>query len=67
MSLRKPSEPPKRLPSHIQHGTLTAYTYYECRCDECRQCAREYVAEWRARARRPSRVAPPPTQRGKES
>jgi 5-methylcytosine-specific restriction endonuclease McrA len=31
----------------IAHGTLGAYTYYKCRCDECRTAVREYGRQWR--------------------
>lgn len=27
---------------HIIHGTITAYTYYHCRCNECRAIAHIY-------------------------
>ncbi len=61
--MRKPSEPPKRLPSYIEHGTLTAYTTYECRCDACRKRCREYMADRRALARQLSKAAQAPPQR----
>jgi hypothetical protein len=56
MSLRKPSEPRKRLPSYIEHGSLTAYTSYECRCDDCREGIRLYNARRREAARRLSQA-----------
>lgn len=34
-----------------QHGTLTAYAAYGCRCDDCRRANREYRREYDARNR----------------
>lgn len=31
----------------IVHGTISAYTYYKCRCDECRDAMSEWKREYR--------------------
>lgn len=40
----------KELPEHIEHGTLTAYSDYGCRCDRCRGANTDYMREYRAGA-----------------
>lgn len=41
------------LPSHITHGTPSAYNYYRCRCPVCQQWRRDYDnARARTRAER---------------
>lgn len=47
---RRSSEP-VTLPPHVSHGTNNAYNYYHCGCDPCRDTARRYLAERRARHR----------------
>ncbi len=38
------------------HGTPHGYSYYKCRCDDCRKAIKEYFAEYRA-ANRAKRIA----------
>lgn len=37
--------------SVIPHGTITGYTTHKCRCYECKDAMRAYVADLRARRR----------------
>lgn len=39
------------LPAGVEHGTLTAYTKYDCRCDACREFWNAYMVWWRAERR----------------
>lgn len=35
----------------MQHGTLTAYVYFKCRCTICRLCWNAYHTKYRAQRR----------------
>ena len=35
----------------LTHGTISAYTTYKCRCDECRRAKREYERKRAIKAR----------------
>lgn len=35
----------------VTHGTISAYTTYKCRCDECRRAKREYERKRAIKAR----------------
>lgn len=33
----------------MKHGTITGYQYHKCRCDECKEAARDYKRQYKAR------------------
>ena len=49
--------------SEINHGTLTAYTYHSCRCDECRAVASAYNKQ-KHEERKTAGLAPGAEQHG---
>lgn len=41
----------RKLASDPRHGTLSCYTNLACRCDKCKEAAREAKRDWRRRNR----------------
>lgn len=39
------------MSGEIQHGSLRAYSKYDCRCDLCRENWNSYMRWWRAEQR----------------
>jgi 5-methylcytosine-specific restriction endonuclease McrA len=49
----------KNMSGEIPHGTSSGYTYWKCRCDDCRIARRAYKARWRASVAERTKGTPP--------
>jgi len=52
----------KRAHLNVRHGTVNAYSNYNCRCDLCKQAFAVYMKDYRAR--HATAQAPPQQEAG---
>lgn len=65
MTDRYPLQFPQNLPAQVKHGSVNAYSNYQCHCPDCRKAWAEKARE--NRARRKAGGVPTNVQHGRYS